>query len=167
MRFIKYTIVYIILLFVEKNLLTLISINDVTPDIILIFIIIISLREERVRSTFIGFFAGLIQDAFTTAFFGLSALTKSIVGFWGNFFQQPKKKYTMVYYLMICLILVTVHEFIYQVIQNLGTNLKFFELVFFYIIPKILYTLTFAALAYLIFRPMIWWRPTSSSERLL
>ena len=166
MRFIKYIIVYSILLFVEKNFLNLISINDVTPDIILIFIIIISLREERVRSTFIGFFAGLIQDAFTTVFFGLSALTKSIVGFWGNFFQQPKKKYTIVYYLMICLVLISVHEFIYQVIQKMGTNIKFFTLIFFYIIPKIIYTLVFAAIAYLVFRPVIW-RSKSSSDRLI
>lgn len=166
MRFIKYIIIYITLLLVEKNFLNLISIKDVTPDIILIFIIIISLREERVRSTFMGFFGGLIQDAFTTAFFGLSALTKSIVGFWGNFFQQPKKKYTMAYFMLICLVLVSVHEFIYQVILKMGTNLNFFALIFFYIIPKIAYTLAFAAIAYLVFRPVIW-RPGSYSDGLL
>jgi rod shape-determining protein MreD len=166
MRFIKYIIIYVTLLLVEKNFLNLISIKDVTPDFILIFIIIISLREERVRSTFMGFFAGLIQDAFTTAFFGLSALTKSIVGFWGNFFQQPKKKYTMAYFMLICLVLVSGHEFIYQVILKMGTNINFFTLIFFYIIPKILYTLAFAAIAYLIFRPLIW-RPGSYSDGLL
>ncbi|MCU0643007.1 MAG: rod shape-determining protein MreD [bacterium] len=166
MRFIKYIIVYLILLFVEKKFLDLISIKDVTPDIILIFVIIISLREERLRSTFIGFFAGLIQDAFTTAFFGLSALAKSIVGFWGNFFQQPKKKYTIAYYMMICLVLVSVHEFIYQVIQKMGSNIHFFSLILFYIIPKIMYTLVFAAIAYLIFGPAIW-RARSTADRLI
>ena len=166
MRIIKYIIIYITLLLIEKNFLNLISVKDVTPDIVLIFIIIISLREERVRSTFLGFFAGLIQDTFTTAFFGLSALTKSIVGFWGNFFQQPKKKYTMAYFMLICLVLGSVHEFIYQVILKLGTNINFFPLLFFYIVPKIFYTLAFAAIAYLIFRPVIW-RPGSYSDGLL
>lgn len=166
MRFVKYIIVYVILLLIEKNFLSLIAIGDVTPDIILIFIIIISLREERVPSTVIGFVAGLIQDAFTTAFFGLSALTKSIVGFWGNFFQQPKKKYTIVYYLMICLVLISAHEFIYQVIQKLGTNIPFLALIVFHIIPRIIYTLVFAAIAYFVFRSAIW-RSSNASDRML
>lgn len=156
MQLIKYIIIFIILLFIEKNLLQLISINEITPDLILIFVVIISLREKRITSTFIGFVSGLIQDVFTTSFFGLSALTKLIIGFWGNFFQQPKKKYNLLFYMTTFFVLVFAHELIYQIVFRLGSNIKFFRLFFYHAVPRMLYTLFLAAIVYLIFNPVLW-----------
>jgi rod shape-determining protein MreD len=155
MQIIKYIIVYFILLFVEKNLLHLISIKNVTPDIILIFVIIVSLRENRNQSALIGFVAGLVQDAVTTGFFGLFALTKTIVGFWGNFFQQPKKKYNLTSYITAVSILVFIHEIIFGFIYNLSTHLGFFKLLIQFMIPRALYTSIFAVIVYFVFKPMI------------
>jgi rod shape-determining protein MreD len=156
MQLVKYIIIYFLLLFVEKNLIHLISIKGITPDLILIFIIIISLRENKNRSTVIGFLAGLIQDVFTTGFWGLSALTKSIVGFWGAFFQQPKKRYNLSSYVIAVSILVLVHETIFGFIYNIGTHLGFFQLVFQFMLPRAFYTSLFAVIIYLIFKPMLW-----------
>lgn len=156
MWLIKYTIIYFLLLFVEKNLLHLISIKNVTPDLILIFVIIVSLREKRSKSTIIGFFSGIIQDAFVTHFYGLSALSKSTVGFWGAFFQQPKKKYNLSSFAVSVTILVFVHEIIFGFVYNLGVHFGFFRLVLYFIIPRMLYTLVFALISYLIFKPMFW-----------
>ncbi|UCE04713.1 MAG: rod shape-determining protein MreD [bacterium] len=156
MQLVKYIIIYFLLLFVEKNLLHLISIKEVTPDLILIFVIIISLGEKKSKATIIGFFAGLIQDVFTTGFFGLSALTKTIVGFWGTFFQQPKKRYNLSTYAIAVSILVIVHEIIFRFIYNLGTHIGFFQLVVQIMFPRALYTLLFALIIYLIFKPMFW-----------
>jgi len=162
MQFIKYCIIYFLLLFIEKNLLHLISIKNVTPDLVLIFIIIISLRESKNKSTAIGFFAGLIQDVFTTGFWGLSALTKSIVGFWGCFFRQPKKQYSLSYYAVIVSILVLIHEIIFGVIYNLGTHVGFFRLLFEFMLPRAIYTAVIAIIIYMIFKQMLW-----KSERIL
>jgi len=156
MQLIKYFLVYILLLFIEKNLLHLISIKDVTPDLILIFVIIISLRENKSKATVIGFIAGLIQDVFATGFFGLSTLTKTIVGFWGAFFQQPKKRYNLSAYASVVSILVIVHEIIFGFIYNLGIHLGFFRLMFQFMLPRALYTLLSALIIYLIFKSMLW-----------
>jgi len=162
MQIVKYIIIYFLLLFIETNLLHLVSINNVTPDLILVFVIIISLQENRSKATLIGFVAGLIQDIFSTHFFGLSALTKSIVGFWGVQFQQSKRNYNLSYYLLVVAILTLLQEFIFGFIYNFGTQLGFFRLCWQYALPKALYTLFMAVIAYLIFRPMLW-----RSERLL
>ncbi len=156
MQYIRYIIIYFLLLFIEKNLLHLISIKNITPDLILIFVIIMSLRENKSSATLIGFFSGLIQDVFTTGFFGLSALTKSIVGFWGCFFQQPKKKYNLSIYVVTVTTLVLVHEIIYGFIYNLSSHFGFFRLVFQFIIPRSLYTLFLSVIVYLIFKPLFW-----------
>lgn len=162
MQYLKYIIIYFLLLFAEKNLVNFISIKGIVPDLILIFIIIISLQENRSKSTVIGFIAGLVQDIFSTYFFGLSALTKSIVGFWGVFFQQPKKKYSLSSYLITVAILVLVHETIFGIIFNLGTHTGFFSLMFQFILPRTVYTLLFAVITYLIFKPVLW-----KSERIM
>jgi len=162
MKYLKYIIVYFLLLFAEKNLLHFISIRSITPDLILIFVIIISLQENKSKSTIIGFFAGLIQDIFATYFFGLSALTKSIVGFWGVFFQQPKKKYNLSFYTTTFAVLVLVHDIIFGIIYNLGTHSGFFRLMLQFILPRTLYTVLIAVIVYLIFKPVLW-----KSERIL
>jgi len=161
MQLVKYIIIYFLLLFIEKNLLHLISIKNITPDLILIFVIIVSLRENKNKATVIGFLAGLIQDVIATGFWGLSALTKSIVGFWGGFFQQPPKRYNLSFYLVAVSILVLVHEIIFGFIYNLGTHSGFFRLLLQFIIPRALYTLVFAIIIYLIFKPVLW-----KSERM-
>lgn len=162
MQYLKYVMVYFLLLFAEKNLLPFISINGVVPDLIFILIIIISLQENKSKSTLIGFFAGLGQDIFSTHFFGLAALTKSIAGFWGVFFQQPKRKYTLSSYTLTVAILALVHDIIFGIIYNLGTHFGFGRLMFQFILPGTLYTLLFAVIAYLIFKPVLW-----KTERIL
>lgn len=156
MQLIKYIVIYFVLLFLEKNLLHLISINNMTPDLILIFVIIISLRENRSRATLIGFAAGLIQDAFITHFFGLSALAKSTVGFWGVFFQRPKKKYNLATFSVAVLALVLVHELIWGAVYNFGVKFGFFRILWQFVIPRTMYTSVFAVILYLIFKSMLW-----------
>lgn len=156
MQLIKYFIIYSFLLFIEINLIHLISINNLTPDLILIFVIIISLQEKRNKSTVIGFVTGLMQDVFTTTFLGLSAMTKSIVGFWGTFFQQPQKKYNLANYALAVLPLVFVHEILYGFIFNLGSHVGFFRLLWHQIFPETIYTFLIAIIAYLIFKPWLW-----------
>ena len=162
MQYLKYIIIYFLLLFAEKNLLHFISIKGVVPDLILIFVIIISLQENKSKSTIFGFIAGLIQDIFSTNFYGLFALTKSIVGFWGVFFQQPKKKYNLSSYAITVAILVLVHDIIFGIIYNLGTHTGFFRLMFQFILPGTIYTLIFAVITYLIIKPVLW-----KSDRIL
>jgi len=155
LKLIKYIIIYLLLLFVETNLLHLISIKNITPDLILIFVIIISFREDKSKATVIGFFAGIIQDVFTTNFFGLFALTKSIIGFSGGFLQQPNKKYSFVYNCISFMVLIFIHEFIYQFVFSLGAGIGFFKLLFYYIIPRSLYTLIVVIMMYLIYNPTV------------
>jgi len=162
MQYLKYIIIYFLLLFAEKNLLNFISINGIVPDLILIFVIIISLQENKAKSTVIGFIAGLVQDIFSIYFFGLAALTKSIIGFWGGLFQQPAKKYNLSSYSMAVALLVLAHDTIFGIIYNLGTHSGFFRLMFQFIFPRTIYTLLFAVITYLLFKPVLW-----KSERII
>ncbi len=155
-RIIVYIITYFLLLFLQTNFAHLIAIRNIAPDFILIFVLIVSYRDERSTATAVGFFAGLFQDLFTTRFFGLSALTKSIIGFTGQFFHQPEKTYNLPHYIMSFSTLIIIHELIYQTIFSLGKEIGFFELLIYATIPRSFYTLIVAMIVYFIFNEKLW-----------
>ena len=47
MKYLKYTVVYLIVFFIETNLIDIISVKNITPNLILIFLIFVSLREPQ------------------------------------------------------------------------------------------------------------------------
>lgn len=156
---IKYIIVYFILIVFETNVIYLFAIYNITPDLILIFVLIISYKEERTPAMLIAFFAGLLQDVFSADFFGLAALTKVIIVFVASFFQLPTKKYSLLYYTMSFLFLIFFHDLVYQFIYALGGEIGFFKLLIFYILPSTIYTLIFGVMAYLILKRKLWQKP--------
>lgn len=153
---IKYIIILLMVLFIEADINFLFAIKDITPDLVLVLVVIICLKEERIPALLIGFAAGLLQDAFSTHFFGLYALSKTCTVFIGSQFRQSKKEYNLVYYASTFLLLVFIHEIISQFIFSFGADIGFFNLIFFYIFPRAIYTLIFAILVYLIFHKKLW-----------
>ena len=147
---IKYVVIYFLLLFIETNLLHLISIKNITPDLILVYVLLVSMREKRNKVVIVGFASGLIQDVFTTKLFGLFALSKTITGFLGGFFQQRRIEYKLLYLSAVFFVLIFIHELIYQIIYSLGGDISFSTLLFYSIIPRTIYTLAVAVIFYLI-----------------
>ena len=71
----------VIILF-ELIILDFITINNIRPDFLLIYLLYISLTYGRLKGLLSGFLLGIVEDFISgTLFFGLSALTKTISGF--------------------------------------------------------------------------------------
>ncbi len=58
-----------------------ISINGVTPDLIIIFVAFIGFKSGVMDGQTSGFFGGLFQQFFSTALFGLYVFVFTVVGF--------------------------------------------------------------------------------------
>ena len=95
MKFIKYSVVFLIVFIVEISLIDIISIKGITPDIILIFLIFVSLKESQTTATLSGFGTGLFQDLFSFSMLGLYSLSKSISCFLTSYFQRSKGHYSI------------------------------------------------------------------------
>ncbi len=65
----------------ESTILTNISFLPVTPDLLLIFIIFISIHNRVILSEVSGFTSGLIFDFLTAAPLGLHALMRTIIAY--------------------------------------------------------------------------------------
>lgn len=69
------------IIILQTTLLNYISINNIKPNLILIFIICVALIKGGLESAFIGLAAGLLQDILTGGSIGPYALMGFLVGF--------------------------------------------------------------------------------------
>lgn len=156
MKYIKYAIIFLIVLVIDLNVIDLISIKGITPDIVLIYLIFISLREPQTTSTIIGFTAGLVQDLFSLSMLGLSSLTKSVSCFITSFFQRSKGIYSLLQLTIIFFIVTIIHDRIYQFIYLLGSDQKLFKSFLYHSVPKAIYTTIIALIMNFIFGRVLW-----------
>ncbi|MFC1614612.1 rod shape-determining protein MreD [Gemmatimonadota bacterium] len=57
------------------------SFGEIYPDLFLVLVVFAGLNKGPEAGSVAGFFCGLAQDSFSFAFFGLHALTKTVIGF--------------------------------------------------------------------------------------
>ncbi|MBN2288971.1 MAG: rod shape-determining protein MreD [Candidatus Glassbacteria bacterium] len=77
----KFLIFALVLFFVHLLFYQYLSFGETYPDLFLILVVFAGLYKGPEAGSAAGFFCGLAQDSFSYAFFGLHALTKTIIGF--------------------------------------------------------------------------------------
>lgn len=143
MHYARYALILIVLLIVQKTLIPFISLAGVTPDVLLIFVVVIALREGQIPGTVLGFIIGLVVDIVSGDFLGLGALTKTIAGFTAGYFYnemnplQPLGAYTL---FIVVAVAAIVHNIIHFTLLFQGIPVSFFEVVFKFIIGSTVYT---------------------------
>lgn len=84
------------LLLLQTTFLPFLSVGGFLPDLFLIWVVYIAITRGQVEAMVTGFLVGLLQDAVTIQFFGLTALTKTIAGFAaGYFFNENITEHTL------------------------------------------------------------------------
>jgi rod shape-determining protein MreD len=156
MKYLKYAVIYLFVFTIDTYLIDIISIKGITPDLILIFMIFVSLKAPQITATMTGFCGGLFQDLFAFGILGLSSLIKSLLCFITSYFQRLKNKQAIAYLAIIFFVITLIHDQVYQFILLLGTNQKLFRSFLYHSIPKALYTMTIALIINLLFHKFIW-----------
>jgi len=80
-KFFAYLILLVLLIVFETKVLPFIRIFGLIPDIVLVLVVFLGLRQGAVPGATAGFFIGLLQDAFAVYPFGAGALAKTLAGF--------------------------------------------------------------------------------------
>jgi rod shape-determining protein MreD len=142
--YLKYLAILIVLIFVQKTFVWLLSVSayNVTPDIVVIFIIYIGLKNGQIEGALYGFFGGLLIDILSGSFLGLSTLCYTIAGFVAGYFCRPDDekflyKFNFLYVVFPCTLL---SNFIYYSIYLQGLQLGVFDMLFKYILTSTVYT---------------------------
>jgi len=152
-RHVGYLIKALIILLVQTNLPDIISIRGIAPDLLLIFIVYVAVREGQMYAIPWGFVLGLTIDLTTGTVIGLSALSKTLAAFTaGYFYSDNKIAMILGTYRFLLFVLVTafVHNAIYFAVFTLGSDIGFFGAVFGVGMASALFTTTIAVIPMLV-----------------
>jgi rod shape-determining protein MreD len=148
-EYLKYAGILAGLIIIQKTLISLIDVTSykITPDIVLIGLVYVSIKKGKITGSVSGFAAGLILDILSFSFLGLMALSKSVGGFVAGFFNVENKIERYLNSYVFIIIVATASLFsniIYFTIYFQGTNLIFTDVLLRYVLPTTVYTALFS-----------------------
>jgi rod shape-determining protein MreD len=128
---------------VQVTVVRFLTINGITPDILFIWLLYLTLTEGQIVGTVGGFSIGVLYDLAVGGFLGLTALSKTLSCFLGGyFFNENKTLITLGSYrfVTIVFILSLVHNALYFVIFVAGTQMHYVTTVMWYGLATTVYT---------------------------
>ncbi|MFQ5822455.1 MAG: rod shape-determining protein MreD [bacterium] len=156
MRTFIYVFLFFISLILQITVISLFSIKEITPDLILILVIIVAIQKGRVWGVVAGCIAGVIIDIFGTGIIGLSSLTKSVAGYIAGFFgsERIERSFSVDFGLLFLSLLV--HDILYFSILSIGTSFSIWKTLLIYVLPTSFYTLILALMIHLVWPKILW-----------
>ena len=104
-EYLKSAIFLVFLVIVQKTLIWLVALThyEITPDILLIGLVLLGIRKGKIAGSVGGFLSGLLLDFMSFSFLGLMALSKATAGFVSGYFNNENKieRYTKSYIFII------------------------------------------------------------------
>ena len=156
MTFLFYIAFFILSIVLQSTVIPLFSIKGISPDLILILVISVSIQRGKFWGVVAGFSAGLVFDAFGTAFAGLSSLANSISAFVAGFLlgEQLEQRFGVIVGLILVSLLI--HDFIYYTILSIGISIGFWVTLFKHVVPQSFYTLIFMVIIHMVLPRGLW-----------
>jgi rod shape-determining protein MreD len=114
--YVRTVLLALALLILQTTFVPFLSIGGFVPDLFIVWVVYVAIRRGQLEASIAGFAVGLLQDAVSTQFFGLGALSKTISGFIaGYFFNETNTEQTLGSYrfLLIVLLCSIVHNLVY------------------------------------------------------
>jgi rod shape-determining protein MreD len=139
----KYLFLSILLILIQMQVMRLLTLEGITPDILTIWIVYLALKEGQLQGTIWGFVVGLLFDVMTGSFIGLAALAKTICGFMaGYFYNENKTAMTLGSYRFIVIVLVVslIHNTLYFIVFTQGSEIGLLRAIFQVGLATTLYT---------------------------
>ncbi len=103
----------IAILVLQSTVLGLLSINEVKPDLTIIFLVYVSLLFGPVAGVFTGFFLGIIQDIYSYEYLGAYALIKSAIGYFVGLFEEELISLDYITKIIILIMVFYIHDVSY------------------------------------------------------
>jgi rod shape-determining protein MreD len=122
------------LLIIQTTMVPFISINGITPDLILILLVFYTIRNGQIYGTVLGFAYGFLFDIITGSLLGSTMLSKTIAGFIAGYFTNENKReiyfktYIFVLIVLLCSIVdLIINTFLSSIELNTSIVLLLFE----------------------------------------
>ena len=151
-KYIKYVLYIMLYTVLHFSFASFIAIENVSPDIFLIFVVWLSIKEGRLFGILSGFVIGLYLDFVSGDIMGINALTKTIIAFIAGKFhkkdaiKQIINEYKFIFVVLICSI---THNLIYFLFSINISEQSFILYYLRYSLASTLYTTFISTFSYI------------------
>lgn len=111
-RRLTFFVVLVVALLIQLTVSPEIGIGSVKPDILLVATVCWALFQGPGQGALFGFFAGLLEDIFSTAVLGVSAFAKTLIGYFCGELRQRVISKSVVWPILIVFVASIVHELV-------------------------------------------------------
>jgi len=156
-RFILYFVLGLIFAVFQTVGLDLISIADITPDLLLLLTIWIAMKEGRLYGMIAAFVLGLMLDIIAFDTLGSNALTKTIAAFIAGSFHKEgfeNEQIANPTFLIITFFASVIHNVVYYLFYVKFADFSYYNLILRYGLAFSAYTVFFAIFPMIIAKPM-------------
>ena len=87
-KYLKYSFFIVLITILHFSFVSFISVNGVVPDIFLVFVVWLAIKEDRLFGILAGFCMGIYMDFISGDIMGINGLTKTIAGFIAGGFHR-------------------------------------------------------------------------------
>ncbi|MDP8240742.1 MAG: rod shape-determining protein MreD [Candidatus Hatepunaea meridiana] len=136
------TFIYgVIVLIAQIGLSPLLEISGVKPDLLMIFVMLLMVRNGAYAGLIAGFMAGIAQDLISIGITGVLALAKSTIAFWlGRLLGGQDTSLKPTGWFLLLSLASLVHNFFVSLFLLQGSDIGLFEYLIKNVIPSSLYT---------------------------
>jgi rod shape-determining protein MreD len=127
MNYLKPVLFFIPLAIIQLVVIPLISIYNITPNLVLILIVYYTLKDGQIFGTILGFVLGLLLDLFSGGLIGAFMFSFTISAFVAGYFYSENKMDTNLatyFFLLIVFISACVNSFLFARISNSTSNVS-------------------------------------------
>jgi len=149
----KYAVLIIVLALVQKTFVWLISFSslNISPDLVIIAVAYIAIKEGKIFGCVTGFLSGLLLDLLSGSFIGLLALSYTIAAFVIGHFQNESDKYLGKYYFLLLVFITSlIGNFVFYSVYFQGTVITFTDIMLKFVLVSSAYT-ALMSLVYIFF----------------
>ncbi|MFN3780616.1 MAG: rod shape-determining protein MreD [Candidatus Kapaibacteriota bacterium] len=147
LKFIYYSIATLLICVLQLSFSFLISIKGIIPDLLILLIIWITLRNGKIAGLITAFCIGLLYDYLSLNIFGVNALTKTLVAYVTGFFYKENEFVNVVKsnkIFVIVLISTLIHNIVYYLLMINLTESNLWNIYFKFVFGSTIYTFFFS-----------------------
>lgn len=144
-KIVFYVLLSLLFIALDSIVVKFLAIAGIVPDLLLIWIVYVAIREGQIAGTVAGFLIGLAMNLMgtTNGILGIAALAKTFAGFTAGYFFNENKTNTILggyQFIVIVAVASVVHNTIYFIIFLQGSGLSWMQSILYYGVPTTLYT---------------------------
>ncbi len=146
----------IIVVFQSSNIIEGLKVGNIKPNIILLYVIYISLNTNIIVAQTIGFFAGIIEDILSQSLIGINALSKTLLAFFLNHFKTriyTEKALSVIIVVFFTSILIRLFYFL--LIFIFVNKVNFYHSILKIVIPEAVYNAAVSVIIFPLFRSIV------------